>query len=106
MTEKICKNCAIRYKDNFCMQNCYYVSDDHSCKLWTDKPLDFNYELLYRLCKQYVKLCDDYKESKELMKKYPEHSKDVSLGMHSYEFFFNCTINDLHRELSLWKTRR
>ena len=100
--EKTCKTCTIRYKDGFCMQHCYYTSDEDSCPQWSDTELEFDFERIYRLCKQYVKLSDDYEKFKELTK---EH-KGLSMNMHSYEFFFNCVINDLHREMSLWKTRR
>ena len=103
--EKTCANCAIRYKDGFCMQHCYYTGDEDTCPQWSDVALEFDYKILYRLCKDYIKLCDDYEESKALVKKYPEE-RGLSLNMHNYEFFFTCVVNDLHRELSLWKTKR
>lgn len=104
MSEKTCKTCAIRYKDGFCMQNCTYMNDEDKCQLWTDESLSFDYNRVYMLCKDYLKLCKDYNEFKKLCKKYPD--KALTLSESSYEFFFNCVLNDLHREMSLWKTRR
>lgn len=105
MSEKNCGNCAIRYHDGFCMQNCTYMNDGDKCQRWSDKPLDFDYNRIYRLCKDYIKLCKDYEEYKELCEKHPEKRSLELYGNH-YDFFFNCCINDLHREMSLWKTRR
>lgn len=105
MTEKTCKTCAYKYHDDFCMGNCMYVNDEHKCQRWTDEPLEFDYDRVYRLCKDYVKLCDDYGEYKELCEKYPDRWS-LKVSENNYKFFFNCCINDLHRELSLWKTKR
>lgn len=105
MIEKTCKSCAIRYHDGFCMQNCTYMGDNDKCQKWSDKPLGFDYNVLYRLCRDYIKLCKDYEEYKQLCEQYPDERKFEILEP-NYEFFFNCCINDLHRELSLWKTKR
>lgn len=103
--DKICKNCAYRYSDGFCMGNCTYVNDEDKCQRWTDKPLEFDYNVLYRLCKDYVKLCKDYEEYEQSCEKYPDNWS-LKLLKKNYEFFFNCCINDLHRMLSLWKTKK
>jgi len=105
MVENTCKTCSYKYHDDFCMNNCSYVNDNHTCKAWTDKELEFSYEVIYRLCKQYIKTCDMYNEHKKLIEKYPD-DLSLKLSNSSFEFFFNCCLNDLHREMSLWKTRR
>ena len=66
MSKKICKTCSCRYHDNFCMVNCLYVNDEHTCKRWTSQPMQFNYHVIYRLCKDYINLCEDYKERERL----------------------------------------
>lgn len=104
MTDKKCSTCAIRYHDGFCMQNCTYMGDNDSCGLWNDEPLSFDYNRIYMLCEQYISLCKDYKEYKDLCKKY--HERDFNFLENNYDFFFNCCLNDLHREMSLWKTKR
>ena len=96
MSKKVCKTCSCRYHDGFCMVNCLYVDNEHTCKRWTSQPMQFNYHVIYRLCK-------DYERLKE---KYSDYQRDLKLMDGSYEFFFNCCLNDLHREMSLWKTRR
>lgn len=106
MSGKTCKTCAIRYHDGFCMQHCYYTGDEQSCDLWSEEPLSFDYKRIYMLCEQYLKLCEDYKEHNELKEKYPEYNRDLSFMDNNYDFFFNCCLNDLHREMSLWRTRR
>ena len=106
MTEKICKNCSYKYSDDFCMRICMYVTNNHSCKLWTDEPIEFKYERIYKLCKDYIELCEDWEKHQELKEKYPEHKPTLELMENNYEFFFNCCLNDLHREMSLWKTKR
>lgn len=106
MSKKICKTCSFRYHDDFCMVNCLYVNDKHTCKRWTNQPMQFNYHVIYRLCKDYINLCEDYKERERLKEEYPDYQRDLKLIDGSYEFFFNCCLNDLHREMSLWKTRR
>ena len=72
MSKKICKTCSCRYHDDFCMVNCLYVNDEHTCKRWTSQPMQFNYHVIYRLCKDYINLCEDYKERERLKEKYPE----------------------------------
>jgi len=105
MTEEKCKNCGCRYHDDFCMLNCSYVGDNDSCKFFRNTPLDFDYKRIYRLCRNYVNLCQDYKVAKDLEKKCNDDLIAQS-NEESYNFFFNCVLNDLHREMSLWKTRR
>lgn len=86
------------------MQNCTYMGDQDSCKKWTDQPLEFDFDRVYYLCKDYIKLCKDYNELKQTIKEYP--NSGISMYDSTYQFFFNCILNDLHREMSLWKTKR
>lgn len=81
------------------------MGDNDTCDMWTTKPLEFDYRRIYQLCEQYVKLTTDYERYLDLCEK---HSKDeLLIGFEdTYQFFFNCTLNDLHREMSLWKTKR
>lgn len=103
--EKKCIYCSYRYHDGFCMQHCYYVSNDGTCPKWTDKPIDFDYNRIYRLCKEYIDICEMYNEGETLKSKYPSE-KSLNLGFNTLQFFLNCCLNDLHREMSLWKTRK
>ena len=87
------------------MVNCLYVDNEHTCKRRTSQPMQFNYHVIYRLCKDYINLCEDYNERERLKEEYPDYQRDLLMDG-SYEFFFNSCLNDLHREMSLWKTRR
>lgn len=102
MNEKTCKTCAIRYKDGFCMQKCTYMNDEDKCQLWTDESLSFDYDRVYMLCEKYLNLCKDYNEFKRLCK-IANPNETLILSGSSYEFFFNCVLNDLHREMSLYR---
>lgn len=104
MVIRKCKTCSYKYKDDFCMKNCYYVDDEHTCGGWTDKKIEFNYEVIHRLCKEYLEICDMYMEHERLKKKYPEEMKWVDTS--NIDFFLQCCLNDLHREMSLWVTQR
>lgn len=99
-----CKNCSYRYQDDFCMLNCYYVSDEHSCSKFTTEDIDFDFDRIYRLCKQYIEVCEMYNEQERLKIKYP--NKFELNNFSNLQFFLNCCLNDLHREMSLWKTQR
>ena len=99
-----CLTCSYHYHDNFCMLNLYYVSDDHTCGRWTDEEIKFDYDRIYRLCKSYIEICDMYTDGERLKEKYPEKMKWENFS--NCDFFLNCCLNDLHREMSLWKTRR
>lgn len=104
MVENTCKTCSYKYHDDFCMRNCLYVNDEHTCGLWTDKKIEFNYKVIHRLCKEYLEICDMYNEHERLKKKYPEE-----LGLKNtdiLDFSLKCCLNDLHREMSLWVTQR
>lgn len=99
-----CKNCSYRYEDGFCMLNCYYVSDEHSCNRFTTEDISFDFDRIYRLCKQYIEICEMYNEQEKMKIKYPT---EITLNnFDNLQFFLNCCLNDLHREMSLWKTKR
>lgn len=104
MKNKQCNTCSYHYHDNFCMLNLYYVSDDHTCGRWTDEEIKFDYDRIYRLCKSYIEICDMYTDGERLKEKYPEKMKWHNFS--NCDFFLNCCLNDLHRKMSLWKTRR
>ena len=100
-----CSTCSYYYKDGFCMLHCFYTDDEHTCPKWTDEGIDFDYERIYNLCKQYIEICHQYEETEELIKKHPSE-KSLGLSFNSLQFFLDCCLNDLHREMSLWKTRK
>ena len=87
------------------MLHCFYTDDEHTCPKWTDEGIDFDYERIYNLCKQYIEICHQYEETEELIKKHPSE-KSLGLSFNSLQFFLDCCLNDLHREMSLWKTRK
>ena len=96
-----CETCTYRYHDGFCMQNLYYTNGEDSCSEWTDKALEFKKERVYDLCCKFNEIYEHEQECEKLKEKYPD---DFSL---KYEMpFMTWCLNDLHREMSLWKTRR
>lgn len=112
MTEKIlkdddlkaCENCSYWYNDGFCMQHCHYTEDSYYCPKWTDEDIEFDYNRIYYLCKQYIEICHMFEKTEHLQKKSPE--KHLEWSFQNEQFFLNCCLNDLAREMSLWKTRK
>lgn len=103
--KKHCLNCSYHYGDGFCMQNCFYTDDEHTCPSWTDQPIKFDYKRIHYLCKQYLEICRMYEDTEKLKSEF-KHPFEYENSLHNLEFFLNCCLNDLHREMSLWRTRR
>lgn len=104
MSNHICQTCSYYYNDGFCTLNLTYFSKDYTCSRWTDEKLELDYDYLYRLCKQYIKICEMYIREEEAMKKYPD--RVYGLNFSGYDFFLQCCLNDLKRELSLYETKK
>lgn len=102
-----CEKCSYHFDDGFCMLNCYYTDDTDECEKGTDEPIEFNYDVIYRLCNDYIEICKMYDELEDF-KKYDILKNDFTYqnSLRNLQFFLNCCLNDLHREMSLWKTRR
>lgn len=98
-----CGTCTYRYHDGFCMQNLYYVNTEDTCKLWTDTPVEFKKERIYKLCCDFKELYEQEQERERLREKYPD---DLALQLNTDLPFITWCLNDLHREMSLWKTKR
>ena len=100
---KACENCSYWYTDGFCMQHCYYTEGSYYCLKWTDEDIEFDYNRIYYLCKQYIDICRMFERHEHLKEKYPDKMHN---NLSNEFFFLNCCLNDLHREMSLWKTRK
>lgn len=89
------------------MQHCYYTGEEHSCPSWTDEDISFNYERIYRLCKDYIEICKMYDDTEKFKEdELFKHPFEYENSLHNLQFFLNCCLNDLHREMSLWRTRK
>lgn len=104
--EEVCRNCSYRYHDGFCTLNNYYCDGENSCGGWTDRDIELNKELVYRLCKQYIQCYDDLLETKDLFERYPDHQRSLKNAIENHKVFLRWSLNDLHREVSKWQTRR
>ena len=74
--DQTCRTCSWKYSDYFCMRVCMYVNDEHSCGLWTDEPIEFDYDRIYRLCKDFLELCKDWETHQRLKEEHPEIDYD------------------------------
>ena len=81
-----------------------YPGPDHTCPKWTDETLTLDYDFLYRLCKDYIKICDMYKSTEKLIKEHPD--KAYQFNFHNEDFFLQCCLNDMKRELSLYELQK
>ena len=106
MVEKICKNCTYYFRDGFCTYHLSYWSPDHTCPKFTTEELPLDYDFLYRRCKDYIDICEMYNRYEELRKKHPDDKSLSCIGTINEDFFLQCCLNDLHRELSKWKTKK
>lgn len=106
MAERICKYCTYHYHDGFCTRLLYYPGDDHTCPEFTTEEIPLDYDYLYRLCKEYIKICGMYMNHEALLEKYPEDKSLSLVGTSNEDFFLQCCLNDLSRELSKWKTKK
>lgn len=106
MTEENCKTCSYYYHDGFCTYHLTYWNPEHTCPLWTDETLEVDYDFLYRLCKQYIKICGMYNSYEEALKKYPEEKEYAWMSTRNYDFFLQCCLNDMKRELSRWTLKK
>lgn len=102
--EEICETCSWLYNDGFCTYNLTYPDRHGHCNHWTNEELELDYDFLYRRCKDYIEICEMYKETERLKKKYPEKLWEFSL--HNEDFFLQCCLNDLKRELTKWKLKK
>lgn len=103
--KKQCNTCSIRFHDGFCMKRCIYVNDEDTCESWSNNKLSFNCKRIYDLCNTYIDLYKTYKEMQAYYKKRPDDETKVFIE-DNYNFFIKCCLNDLHREMSLWQTKR
>ena len=99
--DEICKNCSYYYRDGFCTYHLSYWNPDHKCPKFTTTELELDYDFLYRRCKDYIKICEMYKRHEEMREKHPD--KIIWAAEFSNEdFFLQCCLNDMKRELSKW----
>lgn len=104
--DKTCKTCSWLHSDGFCKTNLYYPDNDGYCEKWTDEKLEIDYDYIYQLCRQYIEICGMYSEAERLSKEYPEHKLSLELSHSNHDFFLQCCLNDLKRELSLWDLKK
>lgn len=104
MKTKICKTCSYCYKDGFCTYHLSYWDPTHTCPMWTDETLEVDYNFLYHRCKDYIEICEMYNNYEKLKKEYPEEMKWESTC--NYDFFLQCCLNDMKRELSRWTLKK
>ena len=106
MDNEICKTCSYYSRDGFCIQNLFYPDETYHCILWTDETLEFDYERVYKLCERYIDICNHFDELEALKKKHPEYEQEINLSDNTWKFFLNTTLNDLKRELGLWRIKQ
>ena len=104
MCEKTCETCSWYYTDGFCTYHLSYWSKDHTCPKWTDEELTLDYDFLYRLCKDYIRICEMYERHEKIIKEYPE--KAWYHNFSNEDFFLQCCLNDFKRELSKWELKK
>jgi len=104
-TNKTCETCSYYYHDGFCTYHLSYWSPDHTCPKWTDEELELDYDFLYRRCKDYIRICEMYNRYEELKKERPDETI-VLAGTSNEDFFLQCCLNDMKRELSLWTLKK
>ena len=100
-----CKTCTYYYRDGFCTLHLYYTSDDHTCTKHTTEEIPLDYDYLYRLCKNYIEICEMYDRYEKIKKEHPDKIISIA-GTSNEDFFLQCCLNDLSRELSKWKTKK
>ena len=100
-----CKTCTYYYRDGFCTLQLYYTSDDHTCPKHTTEEIPLDYDYLYRLCKQYIHICEMYENHEKVKKEHPDKIISI-IDTCNEDFFLQCCLNDLSRELSKWKTKK
>ena len=101
----VCKTCNYHYHDGFCTLHCYYTSNDHTCPKHTTGEIPLDYDYIYRLCRQYIKICEMYNQYEKVKKERPD-SLSVLAGTSNEDFFLQCCLNDLSRELTKWRTKK
>ena len=99
-----CQTCSYYYTDGFCTYNLTYWNPEHTCPKWTDETLTLDYNFLYRLCKQYIKICDMYTNGEKLKEKHPDKAWQINFD--NEDFFLQCCLNDMKRELSLYELQK
>lgn len=102
--DEVCRTCSYYYHDGFCTYHLSYWNPEHTCPKWTDEELELDYDFLYRRCKDYIRICEMYNRHEELKKKHPGklHWESTS----NEDFFLQCCLNDMKRELSLWTLKK
>lgn len=103
--EEICETCSYYYHDGFCTYHLSYWSPDHTCPKWTDEELELDYDFLYRRCQDYIRICEMYNHYEKLKKENPD-AIIVKAGTSNEDFFLQCCLNDMKRELSLWTLKK
>lgn len=103
---KTCETCSYYHHDGFCTYHLTYWNKEHTCPKWTNETLEVDYDFLYRLCKQYIKICGMYNSHEKAMEKYPEEKKYAWMSTSNYDFFLQCCLNDMKRELSRWTLKK
>lgn len=104
MTEKICKNCSYYFADGFCTYHLWYPGENHTCPKFTTEELELDYDFLYRRCKDYIKICEMYNDFEKIRE---EHPNSCALhNMDGVDFFLQCCLNDLKRELAKWTLKK
>ena len=103
-SDKVCKTCSWYYSDGFCTYQLTYPGPDHTCPKWTDEELELDYDFLYRRCQDYIRICEMYNTYEENKKKHPD--KMAFLSCNNQDFFLQCCLNDMKRELSKWTLKK
>ena len=97
-----CKTCTYYYRDGFCTLHLYYTSDDHTCPKHTTEEIPLDYDYLYRLCKQYIHICEKYeyheKVKKEHIEDFLEDERDKSNSIIKKDYGMLARIFDYAEE--------
>lgn len=104
MVDEICKNCSYYFHDGFCTYHLWYPSEDHTCPKFTTEELELDYDFLYRRCKDYIKICEMYNTFEKMKKEHPD--RIIWTTCSNEDFFLQCCLNDMKRELSKWTLKK
>lgn len=102
--KEICGNCSYYYNDGFCTYHLSYWNKEHHCPKWTDEELKLDYDFLYRRCKDYIRICEMYESHERAKKEHPD--KIIWDNTSSEDFFLQCCLNDMKRELNKWELKK
>lgn len=101
---KSCETCSYYYENGFCTYHLTYWNKEHHCPKWTEEESKLDYEFLYELCKRYLKICKMYNRHEKMLKSHPDEMKFKSTD--NYDFFLQCCLNDMKRELGKWRLKK